>query len=94
MYPGHWASVQPDKLAVVNSGTGEARTYRELDERSNQLAQLLFAHGLRRGDHVALFMENNVAYFDVCWAALRSGLYITAVNRYLTAEEAGYIVDN
>ena len=94
MYPGHWASVQPDKLAVVNSGTGEARTYRELDERSNQLAQLLFAYGLRRGDHVALFMENNVAYFDVCWAALRSGLYLTAVNRYLTAEEAGYIVDN
>ncbi len=94
MYPGHWATVHPEKLAIVNSVTGEGRTYRELDDRSNRLAQLLHAQGLRRGDHMALFMENNVAYFDVVWAAMRSGLYLTAVNRYLTAEEAGYIVDD
>ena len=25
---------------------------------------------------------------------MRSGLYLTTVNRYLTGEEAGYIVDN
>ncbi|MDP6979697.1 MAG: acyl-CoA synthetase [Myxococcota bacterium] len=94
MYPGHWARIHPDKAAVVNTATGEERTYRELDERSNRLAQLLHAQGLRRGDHVALLMENHVAYFDVAWAALRSGLYLTAVNRYLTADEAGYIVDD
>ena len=40
------------------------------------------------------FMENNLRYFEVVWAALRSGLYLTTVNRYLTDEEAGYIVDN
>ncbi len=28
------------------------------------------------------------------WAALRSGLYITAVNWHLTASEAAYIVDD
>ena len=28
------------------------------------------------------------------WAALRSGLYLTTVNRYLTAPDAGYIVDD
>ena len=39
-------------------------------------------------------MENNLRYFEVVWAALRSGLYLTTVNRYLTDEEAGYIVDN
>jgi len=94
MYPGHWSTIHPDKPAIVNSMTGEARSYRELDERSNQLAQLLHAQGLRRGDPVALFMDNDIAYFDVVWAALRSGLYLTAVNRYLTAEEAGYIVDD
>ncbi len=92
MFPGHWARVHPDKAAVVNTATGESRTYRELDERSNRLAQLFHAQGLRRGDHVALLMENHVAYFDVAWAALRSGMYLTAVNRYLTTEEAGYIV--
>jgi len=58
---------------------------------SNRLAQLLHARGLRRGDHIAIFMENNPRYFDAVWAALRSGLYITPINRYLTGEEAAYI---
>ena len=94
MYPGHWATVFPDKAAAIDSATGAARSYRELDDRSNRLAQLLWDKGLRRGDHVSIFMDNNLAYFDVVWAALRSGLYLTTVNRYLTAEEAGYIVEN
>jgi fatty-acyl-CoA synthase len=94
MYPGHWAALTPDKPAVIESSTGESVTFRELDERSNQLAQLLHDHGLRRGDHMALFMENRLPYFEIVWAALRSGLYITAINRYLTTEEAGYILDD
>ena len=94
MYPGHWAKVFPDKPAVIDVASGATRTYRELNDRSNRLAQLMWRRGLRRGDHVSIFMENNPVYFDVVWAALRSGLYLTTVNRYLTAEEAGYIVDN
>jgi len=65
MYPGHWASIAPDKPAVIHSVTGATTTYRELNDRSNQLAQLMYAQGLRRGDHVALFMENDVRYFEV-----------------------------
>jgi fatty-acyl-CoA synthase len=94
MYPGHWATVFPDKPAVINTVTGETMTYGALDARSNQLAQLMWDKGLRKGDHVAIFMENHVRFFETVWAALRSGLYMTTVNRYLTAEEAGYIVDN
>jgi fatty-acyl-CoA synthase len=94
MYPGHHARTSPDKPAVIAAGTGEAITYAELDARSNQLARLLWAQGLRRGDHVAMFLENHLRYFEIAWAALRSGLYLTTVNRYLTAREAGYIVDD
>jgi fatty-acyl-CoA synthase len=94
MYPGKWATEFPDKPAVINSATSAATTYRQLNDRSNQLAQLMRSAGLRRGDHVAVFMENHPAYFEVAWAALRSGLYLTSVNRYLTHEEAGYIVEN
>ena len=92
MYPEHWAGVFPEKAAAIDVATGAVRTYGALNDRSNQLAQLFWQRGLRRGDHVAVFMENNLAYFDALWAALRSGLYLTTVNRYLTAEEAGYIV--
>ena len=94
MYPGKWGVEHPDKPAVIHATTGETLTYGELNDRSNQLAQLLWARGLRHGDHVCIFMENNLRFFEVVWAALRSGLYLTTVNRYLTAEEAGYIIDN
>jgi fatty-acyl-CoA synthase len=94
MYPGAYAKTQPDKIAVHRPSTGDSLTYRELDVSSNQLARLLYAHGLRRGDHVAMFLENHVAFFIVCWACLRSGLYLTAINRHLSAPEAAYIVDD
>ena len=94
MYPGTWAEKFPEKPAIVHATSGDVVTYGELNDRSNRLAQLMWARGIRPGDHVAIFMENNLRYFEVMWAALRSGLYITTVNRYLTAEEAGYIVDD
>nr|WP_294510048.1 acyl-CoA synthetase [uncultured Rhodopila sp.] len=89
---GTRAAQAPDRAAVIDSGSGEIVTYRQLDERSNRLAQFFYAAGLRRGDTVALFMENTPRFFEVVWAARRSGLYLTAVNRYLTVEEAAYII--
>ena len=84
----------PNRAAVIDSVSGETMTYRELDARSNQLAHYLAANGVQRGDTVALFMENNMRFMEVVWAARRSGLYITTVNRYLTADEAAYIIDD
>ncbi|PPQ25923.1 acyl-CoA synthetase [Rhodopila globiformis] len=89
---GSYAARDPDRAAIIDSSTGETVTYRQLDERSNRFAQYLHAAGLRRGDTVALFMENNLRFLEIVWAARRSGLYLTAVNRYLTADEAAYIV--
>ncbi len=92
MYPGDYVEEQPDKPAVIMNGSGEIVTYRELDERSTQLARLLREAGLRKGDHVAMLMENNAHFLEICWAAMRSGLYMTPINSYLTAEEASYII--
>ena len=74
------------------AGTGKAITYRELDELSNQGAHLFRSLGLKAGDHIALLMENRLAFMEICWAAQRAGLYYTAISRYLTQEEIAYIV--
>src|SRR5262245_38124238 len=73
---------------------GTVVTYGQLDQRSNRLARLLRDAGLRRGDRLAVLMENNPRYLEIAWAALRSGLYITPVNRHLTPGEVAYIVDD
>ena len=92
MYPGKFAQTTPDKAAVVIAETGAVRTYRELDENSARLARLLNDAGLRRGDVLALLSDNRLEAFDIYWAALRSGLYVTAINRHLSADEVAYIV--
>ena len=91
-YLGATARATPDKAAVINAGTGEVLSYRELHARANRLAHWLHAQGLRRGDHIAVILDNHIRYFEVCWAALRSGLGMTPVNRFLTPDEAAYIV--
>lgn len=94
MYPGAYAITQPDKLAAVRPSTGESLTYRELNDRSNRLAQALHAAGLRPGGHVAVFLENRLEYLEVMWACMRSGLYLTPINWHLSASEAAYIVED
>ena len=94
MYPGYWATIKPHTDAVVDATSGAKLSWQELDQRSNQVAQLLYARGLRPGDHISLLMQNDLAFFEIAWGAYRSGLYITCINRYLTAEEAAYIVND
>jgi len=94
LYPATYAASAPDRPAVVMGGSGEVVTYRELNDRSNQLAQLMWSAGLRPGDHIAVLLENNPRYPEVIWAAYRSGLYVTTVNRYLVPDEVAYIVDD
>ena len=95
-FPSTWARLTPDKPAViVLDAAGRAvrsLSYGELEGRSLRCAHLLRAAGLGPGDHVAVLMENRAEVFEVCWAAVRSGLYVTVVNTRLSADEAGYVV--
>lgn len=94
MYPGTHAEKKPDHPAIIMGGSGECVTYGELEARSNQLARFWRATGIREGEHVAILLENHPRYLEVVWAALRSGLYITAVNSFLTAPEVAYILED
>jgi long-chain acyl-CoA synthetase len=94
MYPGVHAKQHPDRPCVIMAGSGEVITYAEMEARTNQLAHLLRARGLRRTDHYSIFMENNCRYVETCGAGERSGLYYTCVNSYLTADELAFIVND
>ena len=92
MHPCLHAETTPDKPAFIMASTGVTVTYGQLEDRSNQGAQLFRARGLKPGDAIAIYMENNDRFFEICWAAQRSGLYFTCISSRLTAEEVDYIV--
>jgi long-chain acyl-CoA synthetase len=94
MYLGEHARLNPEKPAFIMGTTGEVVTFAEYEARANQLAHLFRDIGLKRGDHVAFFMENNPRMLECEGAAERSGLYFTCINSYLSPEEVAYIVND
>jgi len=86
------ALATPDKVALIMAGSGEARTFAQIDDTAVRLARVLRQRGLRTGDHLAVLVDNEPAFFDVVWAAMRAGLYVTPINWHLNPDEAGYIV--
>ena len=92
MHPFHHAANSPEKPAIVMANSGQSMSYAELEARSNQAANLYRANGLKRGDAIAIFLENHIDYLPLCWGAQRAGLIFTCISTKLTADEAGYIV--
>jgi long-chain acyl-CoA synthetase len=89
--PATYADRDGERPAVITS-SDHVVTFAQLEERSSRLAQALFAHGLRPGDHVAVLLPNYQRTHEVVFALQRSGLYYTMVNTHLAADEAAYIV--
>ncbi len=91
-HPCHHALATPGKAAYIMAGSGETVSYRQLEDRSNQGAHLFRRLGLKRGDSIALMMDNNARYFEICFAAQRCGLFFTAMSSRLSTQEAEYIL--
>jgi long-chain acyl-CoA synthetase len=94
MYPAATAAKHPQRPAFIMAGSGKVVTYAELEARTNRLAHLLRASGLKRLDHYSIYMENNERFIECCGAGVRSGLYYTCVNSYLKPDELAYILNN
>jgi acyl-CoA synthetase (AMP-forming)/AMP-acid ligase II len=94
VYAARYAREAPDRPALIVASTGETVTFAEHEQRCNRAAHLLRDAGLRPGDHIAIFMENNLRMLEIGGAAERTGLYFTLVNAYLAPDEVAYIVNN
>ena len=92
MYARRHAEEDPNRAAITMAGSGATLTFKEYEERANRVAHLLRDAGLRRGDHISVYMDNCPEMLEVEAAAERTGLYYTLVNSHLSPEEVAYIV--
>jgi fatty-acyl-CoA synthase len=80
----------PDKVALIH---GErALTYRELDQRSNQLAHALIAAGVKPGDRVSILALNCIEYAIVTQGVSKAGAILVPVNFRLVANELAHLL--
>lgn len=62
--------------------------------RAAQAAGGLAALGLNRGDTLALYLRNDIAFFEASFAAGLLGAYATPVNWHYVLDEARYLFEN
>ena len=86
------AKAYPEKPAVW--ARGKSITYRELDERSNQLAHLLRQRGIQKGDRVGLFFPKSVESIISMLGVLKAGGVYVPLDPQAPAERVGYIIGN
>jgi len=66
---------------------GRRLTFKEINERVNQLANSLLAQGLKKGDRVGLLFYNSLAYFESYLALYKAGLVWVRLNYRLSPSE-------
>lgn len=82
----------PDKVALI---VGDERlTYRQVEERANQLAHAMVAAGVERGDRVVTFLPNSVETVLAIFATLKAGAVFVVLNPTTKADKLTYILNN
>lgn len=74
-------------------GRTERVTYAELNDGTNRLASVLQAHGVRRGDRVAILAHNCVEYPWTYFACCKLGAIVVPVNTRHKRDEIRYAID-
>ncbi len=86
------AALYPEKPAVW--ARKRSLTYRELDERSTQLAYLLRRRGLEKGDRVGIFFPKCVESLVCMFGVLKAGGVYVPLDPQAPADRVGYIIGN
>lgn len=82
----------PRKSAILFEG--REIQYHQLNASANRLANALQAHGVEKGDRVALYLPN-IPEFAVCYlATLKAGAIAVSVNPMLKAYELKYLLND
>jgi len=80
----------PDKRAIVDQE--KEFTWREVNERINQLANALTSLGCQDGDRIAILAYNSSEYIECGFATAKVGMVFVPLNFRLSLREIEYIL--
>jgi len=77
-----------DALHIVGEDGSEIRrSFRQMSERSSQVANYLRSLGVRRGDHVLLMLGNDLPLWELMLASIKLGAVLIPASTLLTTED-------
>jgi len=92
-----WATVEPDRVALIHvrpDGRREDVTYGALRELSNRLANTLAAHGVKRGDRVAILLPQSPAVAAIHVAVYKLGAVALPLAAVFGVDALSYRLQN
>ena len=83
----------PDKVAIVDLFGAKERssTYRQLDERMDQVARLLARLGVRSGERVGMLVGNRTEFIEFFFGSMRIGAIPVPLNTRLALDTLSFI---
>lgn len=84
----------PERKVYFRIAGQEPVTYAEFARNVARIANLFLSLGLRKGDHVAIFLPNGMTYAYLYHALGKCGLVMVPLNQFLRGESLRYIVDH
>lgn len=79
---------------IALSYGGGKLTYRQLNEQSNQVAHMLVANGLQKGNHVAIFMERSKETVISLLGVLKAGGVYVPIDPSYPKERCQYLLND
>src|SRR5215831_7960631 len=73
---------------------GRVFTFGEIDARSNRVANLLTARGLRPGDRICVYLTNSVEVIDLFLACVKLGVVFVPINILYREREIFHILND
>ncbi|HZG70921.1 MAG TPA: o-succinylbenzoate--CoA ligase [Chondromyces sp.] len=93
---GSWlvkhSQLAPDRLALAFKD--RRYTYRQLNERVNQVSHAFISLGIRKGDRVNALLFNTNEMIETMFACAKIGAIFVPINFRLSVEEVQYIVND
>lgn len=85
----------PEKLAIIDQGTGRRFTYGEINDRAARLAGYLkAAWNVEPGDRLAILGKNSSDYFEFEFACIKLGAMMLPLNWRLAEPELLFILND
>ena len=88
----HWAETTPDKEYLVYSDRDLRFTYKQFNERVDNLAKGLLSIGVKKGDHVGIWATNVPDWLTFLYASAKIGAVLVTVNTNYKQSEVEYLV--
>lgn len=90
----HWAEATPDKEYIVYSDRNLRFTWRQFNERVDNMAKGLLAIGVKRNTHVGIWAGNVPDWLTFLYACAKIGAVAVTVNTNYKQAELEYLCQN